>query len=88
MIQAETAALYAAHGTSPARIFLPALAQAPVFISFFWGLRNLAEVRPGASEGGALWFPDLGASDPTYALPLLSTCLMAGLLGPRSFASP
>ena len=80
VIQAEMAALYAAHGTSPARIFLPALAQAPVFISFFWGLRNLAEVRPGASEGGALWFPDLGASDPTYALPLLSTGSAVALL--------
>jgi YidC/Oxa1 family membrane protein insertase len=73
VIQTELSALYQSHGASPAGMLLPVFVQAPVFISFFWGLRRLADVRPEASSGGALWFPDLGATDPTYMLPILST---------------
>lgn len=72
-IQAELSALYQSHGASPVGMLLPVFVQAPVFISFFWGLRRLSAVRPDASSGGALWFEDLGATDATYLLPVLST---------------
>lgn len=73
VIHAELSALYQSHGASPLGIMLPVFVQAPVFVSFFWGLRRLADVRPDASAGGVLWFPDLGATDVTYVLPMLST---------------
>ena len=52
------------------------LAQLPVFMSMFFGLRRAAESFPvETATGGMLWFPDLSVADPTYALPLLTSGL-------------
>nr|XP_046236426.1 mitochondrial inner membrane protein OXA1L [Scatophagus argus] len=65
------------HDVNPLRSFLVPLAQAPVFISFFMALRDMANVPvPSLQTGGALWFPDLTASDPFYILPLAVTGTM------------
>jgi membrane protein insertase Oxa1/YidC/SpoIIIJ len=47
------------------------LVQAPIFISFFFGIRKMAELPVGSMKaGGALWFTDLTIPDPLYILPV------------------
>ena len=79
-VVAEVQALYAKHGANPMGAIVPALAQMPVFLSFFIGLRRLADVRPDVSDGGALWFSDLGATDSTYVLPMTFSASALALL--------
>lgn len=70
---AELQQLYATHNVSPGRMIAGQLVQMPIFMSFFFGLKRLAEAFPSAHEGGTQWFVDLGAADATYALPVLSS---------------
>ncbi|GAB1600905.1 mitochondrial inner membrane protein OXA1L-like [Argonauta hians] len=57
----------------PFRNFLVPLAQMPVFISVFVGLRGMCNLPvESLSTGGILWFTDLTVVDPYYALPLLT----------------
>ncbi|XP_035970721.1 mitochondrial inner membrane protein OXA1L [Halichoerus grypus] len=61
-------------------LILP-LTQAPIFISFFIALREMANLPvPSLQTGGLLWFQDLTLSDPTYMLPLVVTATMWGVL--------
>uniref|UniRef100_A0A673T7U8 OXA1L mitochondrial inner membrane protein n=1 Tax=Suricata suricatta TaxID=37032 RepID=A0A673T7U8_SURSU len=61
-------------------LILP-LTQAPIFISFFIALREMANLPvPSLQTGGLLWFQDLTLSDPTYVLPLVVTATMWGVL--------
>mmetsp|Transcript_11718 Transcript_11718/g.23550 ORF Transcript_11718/g.23550 Transcript_11718/m.23550 type:complete len:425 (-) Transcript_11718:766-2040(-) len=49
------------------------LASAPMFMSFFFGLKNAPELFPELlSTGGMLWFPDLTVADPYVIMPVLS----------------
>ncbi|XP_020863879.1 mitochondrial inner membrane protein OXA1L isoform X1 [Phascolarctos cinereus] len=69
------------HGVNPVRGFIIPLAQAPVFISFFIALREMAyHPVPSMQSGGLWWFQDLTAADPIYALPLLVTASMWAIL--------
>ncbi|XP_069796943.1 mitochondrial inner membrane protein OXA1L [Narcine bancroftii] len=69
------------HDVSPLRGFLVPLVQAPIFISFFMALRQMANLPvPSLQTGGLWWFTDLCASDPLYLLPLLVTGSMWGIL--------
>lgn len=70
---AELQQLYATHDVSPGKMIAGQLVQMPIFMSFFFGLKRLAEAFPSAHEGGTQWFVDLGAADATYALPVLSS---------------
>lgn len=55
--------------------------QAPVFISFFIALREMANLPvPSLQTGGLWWFQDLTVSDPIYVLPLVVTATMWGVL--------
>ncbi|KAL3860380.1 hypothetical protein ACJMK2_010512 [Sinanodonta woodiana] len=55
------------------RQFLTLYAQAPVFLSFFYGLRKMANLPVESMKtGGVLWFPDLTIPDPFYGLPLIT----------------
>ncbi|XP_025834574.1 mitochondrial inner membrane protein OXA1L-like [Agrilus planipennis] len=50
------------------------LAQMPLFISFFMGLRQMANVPVDSlREGGMLWFTDLTLPDQYYGLPLITS---------------
>ena len=69
----ELAQLYSQHGVSPSRMLLLPAIQLPLFTSFFFGLRRLADHFPAAHDGGYLWVTDLGTADPTYVLPLATT---------------
>lgn len=69
---AEMHQLYERNGVNPMRLLALPLLQVPIFMSFFLGLRRLAEHFPDAHVGGAYWFVDLGATDHTYWLPAAS----------------
>ena len=61
------------HKINPMRSMMFPFAQVPVFLAFFIGIRQMANL-PVASmtTGGLLWFTDLTIPDPLYALPLLT----------------
>ncbi|GAB6033380.1 hypothetical protein CHUAL_013143 [Chamberlinius hualienensis] len=59
---------------NPLKSMLVPLAQAPVFISVFMGVRKMTNLPVMSMKAGGLyWFTDLTMSDPFYILPLL-TC--------------
>jgi len=60
------------HGIKQSHIFLPVLFQAPIFISFFFGLRMLAHSDPTMLTGGMSFFEDLTTWDQTLVFPILS----------------
>ncbi|XP_026538859.1 mitochondrial inner membrane protein OXA1L [Notechis scutatus] len=69
------------HNLNPKVGFLAPLVQMPIFISFFFALRKMAECPvPSMQTGGLLWFTDLTTSDPYYALPLVTTASMLAVL--------
>ncbi|XP_067870249.1 mitochondrial inner membrane protein OXA1L isoform X1 [Heterodontus francisci] len=69
------------HDVNPLRGFLVPLIQAPIFISFFVALRQMAYLPvPSLQTGGLWWFTDLTASDPFYLLPIIVTSSMWGIL--------
>lgn len=58
---------------SPFRSLLLPAVQMPIFVSFFFALRNIAEAGiPSMKIGGFSWITDLTAADPYYVLPILS----------------
>uniref|UniRef100_A0A8C8VI70 OXA1L mitochondrial inner membrane protein n=1 Tax=Pelusios castaneus TaxID=367368 RepID=A0A8C8VI70_9SAUR len=66
-----------AHGIHPLRSFIMPVVQAPIFISFFMALRDMAALPvPSMQSGGLAWFVDLTSADPYYALPLIVTTSM------------
>ncbi|XP_068098042.1 mitochondrial inner membrane protein OXA1L [Hyperolius riggenbachi] len=69
------------HDVSPLRGFLVPLVQAPIFISFFVALRQMASLPvPSMQTGGLWWFSDLTIADPFYILPVVTTCTMWAVL--------
>ncbi|KAK7114804.1 mitochondrial inner membrane protein OXA1L-like [Littorina saxatilis] len=57
----------------PFRNFLVPLAQMPVFISVFVGLRQMANLPVESMKtGGIFWFTDLTLPDTFYAMPLMT----------------
>ncbi|KAM3821784.1 mitochondrial inner membrane protein OXA1L [Vipera latastei] len=69
------------HNLNPKAGFIAPLIQAPIFISFFFALRKMAECPvPSMQTGGLWWFTDLTTPDPYYALPLITTVTMWAVL--------
>ncbi len=66
-------------GVGPSKVLLGPLAQFPIFISFFVGVRRLAINEPTMTTGGAAWFSDLSAADPTFALPIFCGLSLAAM---------
>lgn len=61
------------HNLSPFKSAALPLMQAPVFISFFLGLRGMAKAPVESMQwGGIGWTTDLTIPDPYYILPILS----------------
>ena len=60
--------------------FVMPLIQLPVFMSCFFGLRKMVEIYPSMQEGGIMWFTDLTAADPYYALPIACSAMMLGTI--------
>ncbi|KAM9330013.1 mitochondrial inner membrane protein OXA1L [Gastrophryne carolinensis] len=78
---ADLTAYQKKHDVNPLRGFLVPLVQAPVFISFFVSLRQMAYLPvPSLQTGGLWWFSDLTMADPFYILPMVVTCSMWAVL--------
>lgn len=62
---------------SPFRSMLVPLAQAPVFISFFMGLRQMANAPvESMRDGGLFWFTDLTMPDQYFLLPIITSATL------------
>ncbi|XP_042874412.1 mitochondrial inner membrane protein OXA1L-like [Penaeus japonicus] len=62
---------------SPMKNVVVPLAQAPIFISMFMGLRGMASLPVESMQiGGLAWFTDLTISDPYYLLPVITSLTM------------
>ncbi|KAF9914897.1 Mitochondrial inner membrane protein oxa1l [Lobosporangium transversale] len=71
---AQTQELFAKHDCNPVKSLMLPLMQAPIMISFYLALRDMAHLPvPQFKEGGIGWFTDLTVADPTYALPVMSS---------------
>lgn len=64
-------------GVNPLKNMLVPLAQAPLFISFFMGLRQMANTPvESMCNGGLFWFTDLTIADPFYLLPVITSATL------------
>lgn len=64
-------------GVNPLKNMVVPLAQAPLFISFFMGLRQMANTPVDSMrDGGLFWFQDLTLADPLYLLPLITSATL------------
>ncbi|KAG0231263.1 Mitochondrial inner membrane protein oxa1l [Actinomortierella wolfii] len=71
---AETQELFKKHDCNPIKSLALPLIQAPVMISFYLALRDMAALPvPQFQDGGLFWFKDLTVADPTYILPVASS---------------
>ncbi|KAL3690418.1 hypothetical protein R1sor_016727 [Riccia sorocarpa] len=70
--QARMKLLFQEHKTNPLSPVLGAFVQAPIFMCFFFAIRNMAERVDSFREGGALWFTDLSTPDSLFIMPVLS----------------
>ncbi|XP_074264985.1 mitochondrial inner membrane protein OXA1-like isoform X2 [Silene latifolia] len=65
-------ALFKEYGVTPFTPLKGIFFQAPIFISFFLAISNMAEKVPSFKTGGALWFTDLTTPDAMYIFPVLT----------------
>lgn len=64
-------------GLNPLKNMIVPLAQAPFFISFFMGLRGMANCPvESMTHGGLWWFMDLTVPDQFFLLPLITSATM------------
>ncbi|KAK9768870.1 hypothetical protein K7432_000101 [Basidiobolus ranarum] len=69
----EFRGLFEKHQANPFKMLALPLMQAPVMLSFFFALRDMAQLPvPQFQTGGTAWFTDLTLADPYYILPALS----------------
>ena len=55
----------------------PSARQIPVFVSVFFGLRQLTNLPVmSLKDGGMLWFTDLSVADPYCILPAITSLTM------------
>ncbi|XP_073131739.1 mitochondrial inner membrane protein OXA1-like [Henckelia pumila] len=64
--------LFKEYGVTPFTPLKGLLISGPIFCSFFFAVRKLAENVPSFKEGGALWFTDLSTPDSLFILPVLT----------------
>nr|CAD7602943.1 unnamed protein product [Timema genevievae] len=73
----ETVMFMKEKGVNPLKNMLVPLAQAPLFISFFMGLRGMSNVPVESMRtGGLFWFTDLTVPDQYYLLPLITSATL------------
>jgi YidC/Oxa1 family membrane protein insertase len=70
--QKELFLLWKKNNVNPLKALVVPLIQLPLFVTFFFGIRQMGDYYPGVAEGGMLWFPDLIAHDPLFVLPVLN----------------
>ena len=72
-LQKEMADLQKKEGFNPLGGCLPVLVQMPVFIGFFFALREMVELRHAPM---GLWISDLSVPDPVFVLPITFVGIM------------
>lgn len=61
-------------GINPIKNMIIPLVQAPIFLSFFMGLREMANIPlKSMYNGGLFWFTDLTIPDQLYILPIITS---------------
>ncbi|XP_015608293.1 mitochondrial inner membrane protein OXA1L [Cephus cinctus] len=62
---------------NPLKNMIVPVAQAPIFLSFFMGLRKMTNVPiESMRDGGLWWFTDLTVPDPLYILPIITSATL------------
>ncbi|CAH3154173.1 unnamed protein product [Pocillopora meandrina] len=73
--------IYRENNCHPVKSLLAIVAQFPVFISFFFAIRGMANLPVESFKtGGYLWFQDLTLCDPYYVLPIMCSFSMLASL--------
>lgn len=78
-------------GFNPIKNMLIPMAQMPIFLSYFIGIRRMVNAPvESLHTGGALWFTDLTMADPFFILPIVtcSTLALTIYLGTESARVP
>jgi len=66
---------------NPLKSLLVPMAQMPIFVSVFFGLRKMANLPlMSMKDGGIFWFTDLTVADPFYMLPLITSLTLAATI--------
>ncbi|XP_008559221.1 mitochondrial inner membrane protein OXA1L [Microplitis demolitor] len=74
---------------NPLKSMIVPLCQAPIFISFFFGLKRMTNLPVDSMrQGGLWWFTDLTVTDPYFILPIMTSATLAitlklGIDGPK-----
>lgn len=64
-------------GLNPFKNMIVPLAQMPIFVSFFMGLRQMANVPVDSLRtGGILWFTDLTLPDQYFLMPIITSATL------------
>lgn len=66
----EMQALFVRHKVHPLRALAMPLVQLPLFLSFYFALRDFATYFPAYASGGDFWFVNLSLADPYMLLPI------------------
>ena len=66
---------------------LTIIAQLPVFVTFFFGIKGMANLPVESFKtGGYLWFQDLTLCDPYFVLPIICSFSMLATLEVRKIS--
>lgn len=89
----EVTKLLARNNVHPVRSMAISSLQIPIFLSLFFGLKNMGTFYPEYCSGGELWFTDLSAKDKYFILPYTNTATLftmfyLGLRGENEGLSP
>ena len=68
----ELYALWKKHKVNPLKAMLLPFVQLPIFVSVFFGIKQMGDYCPDFSSGGTAWVTDLAAADPYVALPVIN----------------
>lgn len=73
-------ALFTKYQVTPFSMLLGPLAQMPIFLSMFFGIRQMGDYYDDFSAGGAYWFTDLAAADTTMIMPVVNSVMFLALI--------
>ncbi len=78
--EARMRALFAKYQVTPFSMMLGPLAQMPIFLAMFFGIRQMGDYFPGFATGGDYWFHNLSVADPQYILPVANSVMFVSLI--------
>jgi YidC/Oxa1 family membrane protein insertase len=72
--------LFAKHQVTPFSMLLGPLAQMPIFLSMFFGIRQMGDYYDGFAAGGDYWFTNLALADSSMILPVVNSVMFLSLI--------